>query len=368
MKLGILTQPLYNNYGGILQNFALQTMLKRLGYEVETINFVQKPLDLSLWQLWMAIIKNIVRKLMGRRVLYFNPNTIKKKVYTSTPEKQRFIDKYIRKVDVFPPLTKVWAENQSYDGYVVGSDQIWRPLYSPSISNFFLDFTEDLDVKRVAYAASFGVSNWELSSEQTMCATVCLKSFNGISVREKAAVAMCSEHLGVSVLHVIDPTMLLSAQDYHDVIQNSETSAKDDNYILCYTLDKNQQVKRVVDSISRKLNTKVYFVSGENIGGEDIGIEKWLCLIANAKYVITDSFHGTVFSILFHRPFATLINGERGAERINSLLAMFGLEMNMIDTVSKNCTVNYQNNWENVEELLSQYRKEAIEFLRNSLD
>lgn len=367
MRIGILTQPLYNNYGGILQNFALQTALKRLGHEAETVNFVQKPLRLSLPQLWMAVIKNIARKLLGRKVLYVNPYTIQKKIYTSTPEKQRFIDKYIQKIDVLPPLTKKWVANQSYEGYVVGSDQVWRPLYSPSIANFFLDFTKGLDVKRVAYAASFGVSNWELSHEQTMSAAECLKLFNGISVREKAAVAMCKEHLGVDAKHVIDPTMLLSAQDYHDVIHNHGTSGKEGNYILCYTLDYSSQVKRVVKLISSQLNARVYFVNGENIGGEDVSIEKWLSLIANAKHVVTDSFHGTVFSILFHRPFTTLINGERGAERVNSLLAMFGLEKNMIDTLSQCDEVNYQNNWESVEEKLCQYRKEAIEFLSNSL-
>lgn len=353
MKLGILTQPLYNNFGGILQNYALQTFLRKMGHDVCTINFQHKPLRLSSTSFVISYVKNIARLLIGRKVQCMNPYKQDKMTFSSTKEKGRFISQHINKMDVLPPLTQEWVLNQMFDGYVVGSDQVWRPKYSPSISNFFLDFTDTLNVKRVAYAASFGVDEWEFSNELTETAKYMLKSFDGVSVREKSGIKLCKTYLNTDAIHVIDPTMLLSSEEYRSLLSGND---KNEEYILCYTLDFTSELQKIITGLPEKYFAKVRYVSGENLGKEDISVEQWLNLIEKAKYVVTDSFHGTVFSILFHKPFYSVINKERGSERVRSLLEMFNLDV-------------YQEeyDWQSVEDKLSQYRIQAETFLNKSL-
>lgn len=366
MNIAILTQPLYNNYGGILQNYALQQYLNGLGHECSTINFVRRPPQLSKLSFVKDVMKGVVKKCMGKKVDYINPYTRYRMVYTSTPKKKKFIEDKIQKVDMLPPLTPEWCKEQVYEAYVVGSDQIWRPAYSPSILNFFLDFTEGCNVKRLSYAASFGVDEWEMDEVFTQKAKQSIHAFNGVSVREYAAVAMCEKYLRVDAKHVIDPTLLISSDHYRDLYSSEQTSGCG-KYLLCYTLDNNSTIRAIAQSIAQKVGAQIKFVSGENDGNTEIGIEEWLCLIDNAQFVLTDSFHGTVFSILFHRPFATLVNGKRGAERVKSLLSMFSIDNRLI-YLDEQLDLNFSAiNWESVEDRLDNYRNDAFGFIANAL-
>ena len=175
MKIGIITQPLQNNYGGLLQNYALQQVLKKLGHEAITLD--QKDAPVSHIRFIASIVKTFIFKSVGKgtnRSYPCNKINEKKIAYTRTYTKD-FVDKYIAHS---PAMYKTvdfrsFCINNKIDALIAGSDQVWRPRYNCNIYRSFFDFVEGLEIKRYAYAASFGVDSWEFSEEQTIkCKTI----------------------------------------------------------------------------------------------------------------------------------------------------------------------------------------------------
>ena len=212
MKIGILTQPLYMNYGGLLQAYALQTILKNEGHEVWIIQRIHAYNYSWLYQQmsWLKfLLKQIASIIAGKKTLkQAKKDTADSRLYTMA-----FTCKYIsprsRLLSTDEAL-KNFVSKMDFDAFVVGSDQVWRPKYSPNIYNYFLDFAENLKVKRVAYAASFGTSDWEFSEEETQKCRSLIQKFDLVSVRENDGVILCSEYLDRNdAKWVLDPTMLL---------------------------------------------------------------------------------------------------------------------------------------------------------------
>ncbi len=243
----------------------------------------------------------------------------------------QFINTYIhRRIVNFESLTE-----GEYDAFIVGSDQVWRPSYNQHLEQAFLNFTENWkNVKRIAYAASFGVDNWEFTKKQTEECKRLVQKFDFVSVREDTAVNLCKEHLGIEATHVLDPTLLLSANDYQKLIDGLKIS--DSPYVFSYLLDESEEKIDILEDISKRLNLPVRKIKLE----KDISkipmsklksltypsIQEWLASFAQADFVVTDSFHGTVFSIIFNKPFVVLPNKGRGVARFESLLKDISLE------------------------------------------
>jgi len=364
MRIGILTQPLINNYGGILQNYALQKVLKDLGEEPVTLNFVHRPIRWSLIRLCCSVVKRLSRRLFGRNQKYLNPIKEERDVFTVQPSQKKFIADYISKKDLTSALTSVQEEIKDFDAFIVGSDQIWRPLYSPNINNFFLDFANK-DQRKIAYAASFGTKQWEFPAELTALASTCLQRFDGISVREDSGVRLCKDYLSCDAVQVLDPTLLLKQSDYVSLTLGFE-KVRFKKYIAIYILDKNKLKNKMIDRLASFNGTKVCEL-GTSQTGELQSIEAWLSGIQYADMVITDSFHGTVFSIIFHKPFVAFFNPERGNARFESLLKPLGLENRLVALDSDSPSPMAEIDWENVDEKLSQMRKFSLDFLKNAL-
>ena len=183
MKIGIVTLPLHTNYGGILQCYALQTVLQSMGHSVVVL---EKPKYGRLF----AIIKllAICKRFLKRYVLRKNVN-----IFLAPYEiPSQYIDKFIRRY-IHHYCKKIWSSEtlSRFDVFVVGSDQVWRPKYSRPIENAFLDFTQGMKVKRIAYAASFGVEQCRFSKEQLSYCSTLLKQFDAVSVREDSGVRIC---------------------------------------------------------------------------------------------------------------------------------------------------------------------------------
>lgn len=318
MKINIITQPLYCNYGGILQNYALQETLRSLGHEPLTINTPKlKPKGRVVWKDSVKTVLNFYRKLRGEYEFpYLSPFKCALKEFELSFPQRRFIEKYINKVDVQPPFTA--AVNQDYpaDAWIVGSDQVWRPWCSPYIENCFFDFVGNDSVK-IAYAASFGTDNWEISPETTEKIKNLARRFNAVSVRESSGVDLCSKHLGIQAEHLLDPTLLLDADKYLSL--TSESDYPHTKYIATYILDSNRNKAKEIKNISNRLNLPIQPIGLMHKKKYD-SIESWIAMIAHSEYVITDSFHGTVFSIIFNRPVRILSNDTRGNARLESLL------------------------------------------------
>ena len=140
-----------------------------------------------------------------------------------------FIDKYLHVIDVNVPITENSINDYNFDGYIVGSDQVWRPRYcKKTLMNNFLDFTNGINVKRLSYAASFGVDSWEFTKDETTKCAELIKTFNAISVREASAVDLCKQYLGVESKQVLDPTLLLSSEDYINMYYSREENIYND--------------------------------------------------------------------------------------------------------------------------------------------
>ena len=374
MKIAIITLPLIANYGGILQNYALQTVLKRMGHTVETIAL---PLELQQpwWRKPLAYSKRSVDKyvLRRRKTPVFYEQWYNRTLPALICDMQSFVATHIlrRKVNSFSDI-----KEGEYDAFVVGSDQIWRPAYSyRPIMNAYLDFAKDWkNTKRVAYAASFGTDRWEYSNLQTRQCAALAALFDGISVREEAAVRLCRGHLHCEAVHVLDPTMLLAAEDYVDLLKDKKLEAPRGE-LLTYVLDETPEKARIIEKVATHYQYAIYRANSRFedwtaplTERKQPPVEQWLKDFQDAKFVITDSFHATVFSILFGKPFIVIGNKARGLSRIDSLLKMFGLEEHVVSSLTGlDVSWDYDLDTGRVQEVLQARRQTAMEFLRASL-
>lgn len=377
MKIGILTQPLKTNYGGLIQAFALKKTLQNLGHEVWIINrvgFLRRNQKTHL--ILLSKLKKVLFKIIGKE-----KKLSKKDSAIISKNCTQFISKYIKDVSIDIKTNKQlyqYIEIEKFEGYVVGSDQVWRPGYSPCIENYFLDFCNNQQVKKIAYAASFGGNQWEYTKKETKICSNLAKLFNGISVREDSAVNLCNKYLGVDAKHVLDPTMLLDKEDYEQIVYEENEPVSEGN-LFYYFLDNNPEKQRLIKYIESKYD-KISFncmpsktaKNGQIIDAVEDYIfpspSKWLKSFMDAKMVITDSFHGTVFSIIFNKPFWVIYNTHRGNTRFDSLLRLFGLTERIIDLSDySNIDFNKTINWNKINTIREKNKKDSIEFIKTHL-
>lgn len=368
MKIGILTLPLHTNYGGILQAYALQTVLERMGNEVVVFD---KPYiyEIPLWKKCLAypkraICKYVLKKnaiVRWEKVASYNNITIRQNT-------QKFISKYINRKEI-----KTYSElsSEDYDAIVVGSDQVWRPKYFGIIENAFLSFAQQWSIKRIAYAPSFGVDIWEYNEEQTRHCKALVKKFDAVSVRELSGVELCKKYLDVDAEWVLDPTMLLNSDDYINLFRATDTP-RSEGSLLDYILDRDNDKETLIYNIATKkdlkpfrLNSRVEDSTAPLKERIQPAVEKWLRGFYDAKLVVTDSFHACVFSILFRKPFVVVLNKERGASRIDSLLGYFGLTDRVVSNASE--AINLPDiDYDSVYEKLEMMRRKSMDFLQKS--
>lgn len=340
MKLAIVTLPPRTNYGGILQAYALQTILIRLGHQVEVLQ-VQHPRKLPYRRMPLVYARRLIQKFILRRsdIRLFEEQWWNKK---GTPSMCKYTDQFLNK---YLNLRLIHSINEikktDYDGYIVGSDQVWRKNFFCSamqtpICDAFLSFTKDWEVKRIAYAASFGTDTWEYTDEETAQCRLLLQLFDRITVREVSAVELCKQNLGADVAYVLDPTMLLTADDYQMLFERNKTPKSEGN-MHCYILDLDSQKQALIDSIADERGLTPFnvlkYISYPIRDVTELTlspVEQWLRAFYDAEFVVTDSFHACVFSILFRKQFVVYGNAYRGMARFSSLLSCFGLEDRLV--------------------------------------
>lgn len=373
MKIGVLTLRLHKNYGGILQNYALTKVLEMLGHEVETINIFWdiRPKGLNKVKI---VLKRIVKKYVLQRKIdiWEEERILAEDVYTTVNTK-RFKTQYnhLSKEVYVVPGANFSPVNNLYDAIVVGSDQVWRPRYTMGVKKYFLDFISNPKIKKLSYAASFGTEINEYSKEDAAVCGKLIERFDGVSVREKSGIKLIREDLkwNVRPQHHIDPTLLLDPADYMFKGMVKEPS----NNLFVYILDIDLQKQKVIDQIANYLSISPnqLLAKGLRNEGQDIipSVEDWLSGIMNASFVITDSFHGCVFSILFHKPFIVYGNSERGMARFDSVLKTFGLEDRFINTPTQLTTnlIDAQIDWEKVESVRRKEKERSIKYLTELL-
>lgn len=359
MKIGIVTQSLQANYGGILQNLALQRVLKDLGHDPITIDYYHQ---ISLYR-WLG---STVRSLL----LYFSKKRRPFARFIETYKIHRnrniecFLNKNIQLTKCVARYKPNLISRYDLDVVIAGSDQIWRPCYNLNIEDMYLRFVRHYGVKKIAYAASFGTDEWEYSTEQTINCRMYAQKLDAISVRELSAVDLCKKYLGVDAVVTLDPTLLLTKDYYENLcvcVPKQSIST-----VVAYILDVNAAKQRIIDFISEEqcASKRVFHAKGDS---ESISVEQWLALFRDAKYIVTDSFHGTVFSIIFQKPFLCVGNNSRGTARFKSLLSMFGLEDRLVDINNFSSYDEQPINWRKVNCILEHERVNSLKFLTRAL-
>lgn len=335
MKIGILTLRLRTNYGGILQNYALQTVLRRLGYEPVTICYSIRDSYISKI---LSIGKRLFLKVFRKKNILIRAWLFKREHETITQNTRFFVNKYILTTKSVP-INEVGKLCANLDVVVVGSDQVWRPKYAKRIEEFFLKSLKRYNIRKIAYAASFGTENWEYTLKQTKRCARLAKRFDFISVRERSGIELCQEYLNVNAIHLLDPTMLLDKEDYICLVEQEKTKHFSDS-LFVYILDRSKEKEKIVRAVSEELDVNPFSVMPEkhfaDVGAEYIEqcifppVTDWLRGFVDASFVVTDSFHGMVFSIIFNKPFIVIANEERGLGRFVSLLEMFDLKDRLV--------------------------------------
>lgn len=376
MKICILTYRFHSNFGFLMQAYALQQILKALGHDPYTVDIRVKPLSLA------AKIKQHIKTLLlfvSRKIGYPQLAWI-------TPKEQAYIDRYTWQfVDRYLQLTSSIDSikdlerklGTQYDFYLVGSDQVWRKEYCPHIPSYFLSFVSS-GKKKASYAASFGVSTPNYSPQQIEICKKLLSEFISVSVREADGVKICRDLFSIEAVQVLDPTLLLDKSMYTVLINPTELfQLPVTPFLLAYILDKSSEKLSVIKKFSCEKQLMVYFIKPSNISEVGIkrieecvfpSISQWLSAFEKADYVITDSFHGTVFSLIFQKQFVVLDNPKRGSSRLKSILNDFSLEDRLLrpgEIINVNQSLI---NYDKVDEILSVKRKRSISFLKRVLN
>lgn len=384
MKIAVITLPLHTNYGGILQAYAVQKVLRDLGHEVETLTLAKREKSTS--EQFVLFAKTFIAVLIGKNKfseIYWPLNTRNRNTKLRA-DSLSFCGKHMKMSR--PLITssdlREYSKQEHFGAFIVGSDQVWRPNYGNGIGKFFLEFLEGNSVKRISLAASFGTSDWEFTPEQTIHCAALAKKFNAISVREESGVELCRKFFNVGATCIIDPTMLLSPADYKELVCKCKKTHSVKNKIFCYVLDKSKDKENAITVVSRSLNMNVDSIEAEPklppyasiktaLKDTPKPVEQWLRSFEEACFVITDSFHGTVFSILHHRPFVVLANNGRGVSRIETLLSTFDLTERLITNDSQVDDVNWLLNginWKHIDNRLIEKRNEAEQFIIKALE
>lgn len=377
MKIGILTLPLHTNYGGILQAYALQTVLERMGHEVEILDRPMYKTSPFVLVRPLIYLKRIIRKMRGDykgAILTTNQN---KRIKMAQIYTRPFINQYIHRAEV-SSLKKCTKFN--FDAFVVGSDQIWRALYFRSLWNTdmtdaFLGFCND-NTKRIAYSASFGTEEWEFTKKETKKCINLIQKFSAVSTREISGIQLCKKHLKFNNCeHTLDPTMLLSKEYYINLFEKNKIP-KSEGTLLYYILDENDEKTNLIKKISKEKEMLPFRVNSRT---EDLSaplkeccqppVEQWIRGFYDAEFVITDSFHACIFSILFNKPFIVISNAKRGLSRFTSLLETFGLEQCLItlpNDYNSLCLKDFD--WDKINTKLQNEQKRCLDYIQKGLE
>jgi hypothetical protein len=368
-KIGIITIIDYHNFGNRLQNYALQMVIKSFGFNVITLNIsfllskkIIKTSSLSFksffsLSFYINKIKNQLDKIFSLPMI-FNKKRREKKFIA-------FSNKFIKQIDINLTNSNLDSLNSNFDFFVVGSDQIWNPIYRNGNPLDLLAFADSK--KKIAYSPSFGISKIPESFIEIYSKS--LSDFNKISVREFEGAKIVFELTGRKVDVLLDPTLLLNAEEWN-LIKKPNIYKPRSMYILTYFLG--MKDLRVNEFLNRVNSLSLYKIV--NLG--DLSSSKYfnadpsefLDFISSASLILTDSYHGTIFSLIYRKPFVIFDRFDTGPKinsRFETLDALFQLKHRFINKVDYNHIFDF--NFPLFDSKISLLRKKSIDFLYNSL-
>lgn len=351
-KIQILTFARGDNYGAVLQSYGLAETLRRMGYTVEFISLKKR----ATWR-------------------YRIISTLSPLKYRFESFRKKFLRDFTKPAISAEELKEV---TKGADCCIVGSDQVWNPaITSVRTPFYFFNFLPD-NKPRISYAASFGTDSWKFPEIVPEVKTY-LDKFSAISVREKIGIEICKEVFGISATQVLDPTLLLG--DFKSLLKRPKYK----DSIVGFNFNPSSDYYLLLKKIGHKTNSKILVMDlpSRKMGKEMLGfklspftsVENWVTNIANAKIVITDSFHCMAFSILFHKEFYYIAKNKKLVSRITSLLNLLGIEGRIFQTTEElNSLIDSSDfdqvpliDYSLVDSKLEKLRNESKQFLINSL-
>lgn len=357
MKIALLNLQYDNNYGGNLQRYALMKVLQEMGHDVTHLNLRFNFNPDPLHKHPIRILKRVVRKLVLDHSLdLIKEYKLQEKYKGSCSVTDIFYNKYIKHTKILEYKSDL-LKYSNYDVYLVGSDQVWRKSIAAlyGIDTFFFDFLPD-NVQRIAYGVSLGTDKNELTNDDLECLTPLYKKFHSVSVREDSALALFEQYHwnNPQAVQVLDPTLLLSKNDYLELINDGTTNPSEGN-MFCYILDPTEEKDNLIKEYEQKKGLKAFKSSLDY--KNQMSVQQWLRSFNESDFIITDSYHGIIFSVIFNKPFKLLNNVFRGNARFESLIRLLELQSD---------TENI--NWEKINQNRAQYSEKSIGFLYDSLN
>lgn len=355
MKIGILTFHETTNYGAVLQAYALNRKCLELGYESEIIDYKCEKFEkeYKTFRIYTqsfkgyigAIIKVVPRYKLRKQFKKFKKN------YLNISE-----NKYDR--------TNINYSNEIYDMFITGSDQVWNYKLTDFDKTYFLDFVKDSN-KKNSYSASFGIS--EIPAKYINQYNELLKDYNHMAVREAKGKQIIYELFEKEVELTLDPTFLIEASEWEKLAIYKHRQP----YILVYQLHKSELFTKNIKKIIEETGLKVIFIQAplkNEIDSEvirDAGPQEFLGLFKNAEYILTDSFHGVAFSIIFNKEFFVHLSEKKGNSnsRIENILSIFNLRERQVSSIIELNKFNKIKYYE-VNERLNIKREESIKYLK----
>ena len=359
MKIAIVTLYGFFNYGNRLQNYALQKALSKMGHDVTTL-IVDSRLELVKAQIKKFIFRSnekielvpTVERLREKNIKFFSDSNIHTRILV---DKSREFDSSLEK---------------DFDCFVVGSDQVWNPLFwekegfEHCSNNYLLRFVSKK--KKISYAASFGVPDIDVKYYQLFKST--LSSFDIVTLREEAGARLIDKIAGIESKVVLDPTMLLTAEEWRSIERGD--CQDQGKYILLYFLGKQpDNVYKGIYGYAQKHKTNIIDMMDPSNKFYTYGPEAFVELIDKAYTCFTDSFHATVFSILFHTPFITYERNHANNSDMNSRIDTILDKMFLKDRMYKNDDSIYSLScdFSKIDGLLEKQREESMTILSDAI-
>ena len=364
-KVGIITLHRVRNYGSVLQAYALQEVIKKMGYNVELIDYY--PKRLTIYQMLLGIKNKFPKfensfllRTMARIIIF--PSYIKR--YFSF---RKFVSRYLYTSSKTYKTDNDFKLVDKYDIYCTGSDQVWNSEWNGKFDTpFYLAFAPN-DKNKIAYSASFGRIN--LNKEEIKQIKPYLKRYSNISLREKSGLRILKE-IGLKGTQVLDPTLLFDKNDWLKIASKKFQTKK---YILVYNLNRNQKIDKYAYNLSMKTGLPIKYITYQLHDFYKKGkmycspkVEDFLSLFANASYIVTDSFHATAFSLNFNINFI-IVYPEKFSTRLQSILQLCNLENRVAKDENDLSIIDKNINFKECNKLLEQERNKSLKWLENAL-
>jgi len=372
-RIGIVTWFKGQNYGQLLQAYALQTVVRDLGYTSELVNYSRHTGEGTISAKLLSMMKRLLNRTITFSMIF---KSLENQLYQLYIKRcfdryrifKTFEDKYLR---VGQAVTNLSQCNTLYDGFICGSDQIWAPYAFDGY--YFLSFEAEPE-RKTAYAPSFGFSS--LPENITKQATTFISNIRNVSIREEAGAKLIEGMTGVRPEVVLDPTLLLEAEQWKKVQTKIDIRKP---YILCYFLGDNPTHRSIVRKIIRQTGLQAVllpfvprdiFQRGFDIK-PDVGPSEFLYLLENAELICTDSYHGILLSINFRKPFLVFKrfsdkDPNSQNSRIYHILDKYELKDRLITDYHPDC-LNRHIDFDKVHLLLKIERERSMAFLERSL-